>query len=56
MNKVIKRVSLVFTVAVAVASSILVTNATVVDLGERHLGAALRGKQAAIDFIEADQA
>jgi hypothetical protein len=55
MNKVIKRVTLVFTVGVAAASSILVTNATIVDLGERHLAAALRGKQAAIDFIEADQ-
>jgi hypothetical protein len=55
MNKVMKHVTLVFTFGVAVASSILVANATVVDLGERHLGAALRGKQAAIDFIVADQ-
>ena len=55
MNKVMKHVTLVFAVGVAVASSILVANATVVDLGERHLGAALRGKQAAIDFIVADQ-
>ena len=55
MNNVIKRVTLVFTVGIAVASSILVTNATIVDLGERHLPAALTGKQAAIDFIEADQ-
>ena len=55
MNNVIKRVTLVFTVGVAVASSILVTNATIVDLGERHLAARLTGKQAAIDFIEADQ-
>ena len=55
MNKVIKYVTLVFTVGVAAASSILVTNATVVDLGERHLGARLNGRQAAIDFIVADQ-
>jgi hypothetical protein len=55
MNNVIKRVTLVLTVGVAVASSILVTNATIVDLGERHLAARLTGRQAAIDFIEADQ-
>jgi hypothetical protein len=55
MNKVIKRVTLVLTVGVAVASSIAVTNATVVDLGERHLGTRLNGRQAAIAFIEADQ-
>jgi len=55
MNKAIKLVNLVFSVGAAVASSILVTNATVIDLGERHLGAALTGKQAAMDFIVADQ-
>jgi len=55
MNNMIARVTLVLTIGVAVASSILVTNATIVDLGERHLAAALAGKQAAIDFIEADQ-
>ena len=55
MNNMIKHVTLVFTVGVAAATSILVTNATVVDLGERHLGARLHGRQAAIDFIEADQ-
>ena len=31
------------------------TNATVIDLGERHLDARLMGIQAAIDFIETDQ-
>ena len=55
MSKLIKRVTLLLTVGIAVASSILVTNATVVDLGERHLGARLKGRQAAADFIEADQ-
>lgn len=55
INTVIKRVTLVFAVGVAVASSIPLTNATVIDLGERHFSAALKGKQAAIDFIVADQ-
>ena len=55
MKKMIKHVAVVFAVGVVVASSIFVTNASVIDLGERHLGAALRGKEAAINFIETDQ-
>ena len=55
MKKMIKHVAVVFAVGVVVAGSILVTNASVIDLGERHLGAALRGKEAAINFIETDQ-
>jgi hypothetical protein len=55
MVKITKRIAVSLAIAGVLAGSILIANATVVDLGERHLGARLSGKQAAIDFIVADQ-
>jgi hypothetical protein len=55
MIKITKRVTILVAIVSALASFVLTANAVVVDLGERHFAARLIGKQAAIDFIVADQ-
>jgi hypothetical protein len=55
MNKLIKRVTFVLTITVAMASSVIRTNASVIDLGERNLADRLHSINAAMAYIETDQ-
>lgn len=55
MNKITKCLTVLFAVVIALASSALKANGSVIDLGERELASPLPGVPGAMAYIEADQ-